>query len=316
VPSVAAELRRLTLEPILAPFRAAIEPGFVRSVVEASRGPGSGASVGRDALDQVETRVAEIASAARRLLGADASTSDVAREAREEVAAALWRDGVRLGGQPSARVREAAGYWRILPDNVSTRGLLVVIVCARAVGRAVGEAPGVEDVWLDEWALREVIVGSLQGLGLDRGAAERAAVLVGALARQAPVDPRASARQGFGRLADLLESSAGRRLVGANEYDSVVWFNHEALVELRWWVAQEATIAAGMTDTPAVLGRALVAWRAFAECVDLEIARSGYHLDRLVEGLRARAARADREASDASRKLTGERLDERGADLA
>ncbi len=313
VPSVDLELRRLALEPALQPLRELLEPAFLQQLLRACGRPSAvETDFHEPAVAEVERRARKLVLAIADLTGRSADADALAASARAEVEAVLDLPARSPGQSATARARSAARYWGVQPDDAFSLGTLLAIALVRPFALAAGHGAGLS-AWLDEWTLRDVISGSLMGIGLDYGQAQRATSLVGVIADR-PLRS-AGARSGFAILAGLLETDEGQRFVFANWHGGVLWLNREALVELRWWLGEEAVLAASIDGGAADLGRALVSWRAFAEAVDRCAQGSAFHLDLLVEGLRALASprrpRVVGPVSDESGKGAGKRLDER-----
>ena len=243
---------------------------------------------------EVERRVRKLVNAVAGLSGHVVDADALASDACAEVEAALALPTLEPARPATARVRSAAKYWRILPDDVVTMGTLLVVALVRPFAVAAAGSGAGPSGWLDEWTLRDVISGSLMGIGFEYQQAQLATSLVGILASGQLT--KLDARSGFAKLADLLETDEGRRFVYANWHGGVLWYNRESLVELRWWLGEEAILAASLasasTGKASDLGRTLVSWRAFSGIVDRCMGASEFHLDLLLESLRGLATEA------------------------
>ena len=128
----------------------------------------------------------------------------------------------------------------------------------------------------------------MRGLGLDGPAVERAvdAILVLTAHQRWFAAPAPRSRSAREVLRSLLSDEQARRFLKVNLYQDVLWFNKEAFEELLWWMLAVAAVDASWDPyRPAGEVPRLVAARyEVIETLQLAEQRSGYQVEKLLEG--------------------------------
>lgn len=246
VPSLTRELQRLRVAPILAAYRAVLEPEWLREAIGAPTD-----AERRALLEVLEPRLEALLRAIKAHIGSQSNERRVVR---------------RILGDVRALLETLADEeWRArLPTDEAARALLMTWALTRSLGVLVSFAAGEAQsrAWLRNWLLDEVVREALSALGIAQDESERAAAGLGLIMAHravmgAPVDDEPLPLREA--LARLFADPEARALLGVNEYQGVEYFNKEAF---EWLLARlrDATVAEALMDL--TLGVAVLQSRA------------------------------------------------------
>jgi glycosidase len=293
VPSIEQARQELMLEPVRAPYRELVNAELFRRLAAARitspRGvPDAGL------LEDIERRAHHLLGAAKDFSSGDADVQALASEVRRELEVTLYLPVLetRLPRRGADEALEAAEYlWAGLGDDPAAWGTLFGWVFTRSLGRVAGERNAVERTrsWIDEWRLGDLLAGTLQGLGLDEGAAWHRVDLVKALLGCRAWLEERKAAPADGQVRRVLETWLAnghvRRFLQVNRYEGVDWFNHESFHQLLWWVLAVAAIETCATADarPATLARRLAGRYALVRALRHAEAESRYQVERLLK---------------------------------
>ncbi len=295
VPSVEGALRELELQPVLQPFRAALDPQILYRLIELRDTPA--AQIAPALLDDIAAHIAarvqaayvaafafaqQTSAAVPPALDAPAIAAEIHRKLQTLLQIAT-RDDVDnhdalRAGLPSDVASWMAGLIWLL---VSRIGVILSTTDESQAGRAL----------LDEWRLGALIADTARQIGLDDGATAYALALVRTLmVRQRWFDlpaPDTAARAQSLAQALFFDADA-RQYLGVNRYNGTLWFNKESFDRLMGWLMVLAWLDQADPDTPQA--RAQIA-QASAVIQALQRAgqASGYQVERLLNMLNAPA---------------------------
>ncbi len=303
VPSIDEALREVFLQPVHSPFRAVVNAGIWRRLIEASAaGPDADATRELDRrnalLHEVEKSTADVLDGIGRLRDRPGGTSETsvreetAREVREELEAILQlRAPARCSGLwQSPELAQVLAYLHAdTQDNHATWGTLLGWLCVHNLGKVAGEAEFAQmsRSWIDEWMLGRIIAGALQDLGLDQGAAAYGVLRIKVLTSHqdwyrigALEEPGA-----YRTLESLLVDTDVQQLLQVNRYRGILWFNRESLEELLWWMMLTASvvISAGSDYGETLAAQQIT--KAYQTVTNLQqaIEESGFQVELLLE---------------------------------
>ena len=240
VASIDEALQELALRQVLVPFKALVNPDMLRRLMAASHEEPDPAL-----LDEVEQATSRLLAAAAQEAEGKAAPAKLARDLRRELAALL-----KLGQADASPAPELS---KLLDDDVAAWGAALGWYAVHALGRVVDDKRAAElsRDWIDDWRLGRVLGRTLQEMGVDSGAADRAVALVKLLTANQQwfvfKTPPAAGRAAFTALNALLRDSDVQQFIGVNRYDRVLWFNQQGYEQLCAWLALPAAVA----DAPA-----------------------------------------------------------------
>jgi glycosidase len=305
VPSVAAALRELTLEPVRAPFRELVQADLFRRLMAARVATPDG-HLDPVLLDEIEGKMRTLLRAAKDMAGGQGDEAAVARQVRRELAAVLALPAL-AERVPSPGRAAAAAVRAQLGDDPAVWGTLFAWVFTHALGQVVDEQGAAERAraWLEEWLLERIVAGALRDLGLDAGAAWHWSQWLKALiGHQDWFAGRGTAGRGASPMPDrVLEAwfadGEVRRFLQVKRHDGVLWFNHEAFEQCLWWMLTVAAVqvSAAADQAPEQLAMALAARARVLAALRQAEAASAYQVDALLraaQGIAPATARAPR----------------------
>ncbi len=252
VSSIEEALKEVVFRRVREPFADLAGAEMLGRLVDARRQLCKSASLQVDDLvGEVEQKmvrllreVARITHHESRITNHESRIAAVAREVRRRLEAILRLPALGLPSR-SRKYKAAVEYLRAgLSDDPALWGGLFGWLFVHALGRVSDAAdPAAQSrVWVDEWRLDKTLVGALQGLGLDEGAAWRTVAAIKVLTTcewsgTAGWTPR--------RLVESwLQDPDARMALQINEYEGVEWFNREAFERLLWWTLAVAAVDA------------------------------------------------------------------------
>lgn len=258
VADIDAALIELDLEDVLAPFERLLEADRLTKLARV-------AAVSADGVEAA-LRQAPIGADRGALVAAVARRTGLALAVPDTAPQAAVDDAV----QPSLTTADDADAGAAAaPDRtaVVTATWLLLRWSAAALAAA-DETPaaGRERLlqWLDEWRLGSRLAAALGRIAATAPDPERAAdtvrlllILEDAVTVTAAATPAAAAAR---VVAAVLGDQAGRRFLGVNRYDDVLWFRDEAFDELvEWLQVAVATVTRTVPELPAGAVTALLA---------------------------------------------------------
>jgi len=292
VPSIEEAMRALFLEPLHRSFRPLVGAEGLRRLL-AARVSQPDQSPDERLLDEMEAGAADLFGQVQRLTSSDGDIVPLARQARQEVAAALALPVLesRLAPSRSRKLRQAARLIRAHLDDPETWPVLLGWLFTHDLGRVVdaGDPAALSRAWLDEWRLGQSLAEGLIELGWDEGAAwQGLATLRLLVSHQESLTHPVP----LNRLASLVESwlqdEEVRRFLGVNRYRGVLWFNKEAFERLGGWLLLlTAVTATADPDRPAAeVEKEILAGYDLLRALLRAGEASGYQVERLLEALR------------------------------
>jgi glycosidase len=309
VPSIDEALREVFLQPIHYPFRELVNADTFRRLMDARvTESGDGRDAERDALlDTVEQKTSHlfreiknaVAGQAPHIVqetgAGDQGEIANARDIRRKLDVVLHLPVLesRLSHPGSLESQDVAAYVEAgLRDDPAAWGTLLGWIFTHALGTVVDQ-DDFEEIsrsWCDEWLLGKIIAGTLQGLGIDEGAAWWAVTTIKVLIshqRWLELTTRFSNKENPSH--QLLESWLGdvkvQQLLQVNRYQGNLWFNKEVFEQLLWWMIVVATItlSADPDRSAAEASEEIVAAYDVVKKLQRAAEKSGYQVEALLE---------------------------------
>ena len=316
VPSVAAAMREMQLQPLHDAIRGLTDGGAFRRLAEIGAARAAAACPDAEAVDlglhgpgaaatPAPTAGADTASPPPRARAEAApdSAAELTRlldEARDRVARALRAlvdvtgaagdvdvaaERFRTGLQAALRL-PGLGHTTLcagLKDEWTWIALMGRLVSAAVT--SVAGAGGPTAVSMDELQLGAVLASVFRNLGLDDGAAWRLVALIRMLAQLPPassVAPLPAAERAPALVRGLIADESVRPYIRVNVWEGVSWFNRESFVQVLWWMlAIEALDAVASAETAARISQRLRAADRLTTTLANAAAACGYQLDKL-----------------------------------
>ncbi|MCS6774210.1 MAG: alpha-amylase family glycosyl hydrolase, partial [Thermoflexales bacterium] len=218
VPSVARELARLHLEPILVAFRALVSPERLRLWSS------NKVELRLQAIAGLETDALALLEAIKAYVNSQSNARRTARAIVADVRALANADEDTLGG---------------LSADALTRAMVLAWASCRRLGDLVSFAEGEAQsrVWLRDLLLEEALRDAFDEFGVDADTANRAALGVGLMITHSRVVLTDASEA---HLRALLEDPDARALLNVHTYRGVEYFNKEAFE----WLIQTLGAAA------------------------------------------------------------------------
>lgn len=261
VDSVDLALAELELEDVLTPFAELVNGDRLRRLAAGDDPAGTVAELQEAFLEVVD------AIAAR--LGIEPDRDTLALRQRCDLERAI-----RLSPPAGEDDQES-------PDRIDRRVELVwSAIRGLSAVASIDIAGDAASSWLDRWLFARVLAKAPAETPLAADEADRFVDRVRLLdlidGWWRGADPAAAVSSLLGR---LLDEEPGRRLLGVNSWDGVLWYRGEAFDDLAWWLARVAELADDYDpEDEAAIGDALAA-------VADAHRSSGFRVDRLREGL-------------------------------
>jgi glycosidase len=308
VPSIDEALREIFLQPIHYPFRELVNADMFRRLMDARvTEAGDGRDAERDALlDKVEQKTSHLfreiknaaAGQAPRIVeevgvgdqGEIASARDVRRKL--DVVLHLPVLESRLSQPGSQRCQEVAAYVEAgLRGDPAVWGTLLGWIFTHTLGTVVDQDDfeEISHSWCDEWLLGKIVAGTLQGLGIDEGAAWWAVTIIKVLISHQRWLKLTTLSEKENLPHQLLESWLGdvkvQQLLQVNRYQGNLWFNKEVFEQLLWWMVVVATItvSADPDRSAAEVSEEIVAAYDLVKKLQRAAEESGYQIEALLE---------------------------------
>ena len=213
------------------------------------------------ALAAGEERLRRFLDQAQRLCAGTAEIERLAAQWRREIAAAggLLAEpaapATEAGATPAGARKRAAdtrtalrgAATEALAADPSARPTLAAWLAVHAVGEldADGDAAARARSRLDEWLLGKVAADAVRGHGLDDAAADRAVLLLRLLVTHRDWLDRSDP---YRLCTDLLRDEDGRRWLGVNRWQGVLYLRQEAWTELLGWLAVVALVRSAAVE--------------------------------------------------------------------
>ncbi len=142
---------------------------------------------------------------------------------------------------------------------------------------------GIVREWIDEWLLGRLIMRRAMERDIDEDAARRGAAILRALTvfQMMRADQGSFTRVSQAVRALIATDSEFRWLIGANEFDQVVWFRKESWEELLAWMSLERMSRMPSRCRGMKSGRAIIRYWAVLGRLEAMARRSGYRLESL-----------------------------------
>ena len=308
VPSIQEALRELFLQAVQRPFRELVNIGFIQWLkAESTKAIGlEGEPDFQSDLDDFEERSRQLLQGAQTIAGGDGRIEAIASEMRGDLKAllALPRLRRRWSSQAAPELHDALdyllagprGHSPFAPDDLLTWSGLYTWIACRRIGAVANPAQTkeVSRSWLDEWQLTKIITEVFQGLGMERGTAERGTSLVrlltsygaGMPAQSQPETEPGGDQSPAQLLHTWLSDAELQHLLGFNRYQSILWFNEESFEEWIWWAFASAVIdlasqSAGAMDKEGI--KLLSQWYHLVQRLRQAAGASEYQVEKLLE---------------------------------
>ncbi len=172
----------------------------------------------------------------------------------------------------------------ILSDTFRLRWMLMGAVLG-GLGKLAPRTDRVEIVreWVDEWLLGRLIMRRAMERDIDEDTARRGAAILRALLVFQSIRTDRGSCTGIARTLRTLiaKDSEFRWLIGANEFDQVVWFRKESWEELLAWMSLERMSRMPSRCRGMKTGRAIIRYWAVLRRLEAMARRSGYRLESL-----------------------------------
>ena len=291
VVSVDAALREMLFRPILDPYRALVNAELFQRLLDA-RVSDPDDQLDAELLGEVEKRIDTLLQAIVEQETNAADTALAAATIGRTVAIILQLPLLesQLAKDDPSRYREAIEYvLELLDDHDAVWGTLLGWAFTHALGQAI-DATGYEERsrgWIDECLFGKVLAETLEQLGLDVPAAQRAVAAIKcmtSLRQWANTHGTAHARA-YQALTSWLQNRDTQQFIGVNRFDDVLWFNKESFDELLEYMLLVAVIdilANPKRPAPDVLVKRIYACYDIVQRLQSAADASGYRVAELL----------------------------------
>ncbi len=288
VPNIDEALRELLLQPVQAPFRQIINPGYFQHLLD-QRLDGEKSALAVGLLDETRTKMSHLLDGVTYMSGPAAGREQLpeltARELEKILALPLLEKRYPL---PGSRLYPRAAKYLVDGLQINdTRWLALFAYCfTHRLDVLSGGAESADQTLslFDEWQLGRMLAETVQQMGHSEEEAGRVIRQVKLLISQ---------HCWFEQLGELplekilqgwLAKEEVRGFLGINRYKNVLWFNHEAFDDFVWWMLLVAVLEA-MNDprlsASAVIERLVGMHDVIVKLQTAEEA-SGYQVEKLL----------------------------------
>jgi hypothetical protein len=258
VPSIEEALREVFLQPVHYPFRELVNAGMFRWLMD-NRVRDPDGQIALDVADQVKQKALHLLREMGRFIGSEGDEANenevadaaaaIAQEIRDKLEASLQLP-ILASRFPLPRSRKYKAAVEMvnshLDDDLAVWGGLLAWVFTHALGKIVNDVEPQQQIrsWMDEWLFGKLVVGALQDLGLDEGEAWWAVGTVKILiSHQGWCELEAPDKQrAYQTLVSWLRDGEVQQFLQVNRYRGVLWFKHEAFVQLLRWMLTIAAV--------------------------------------------------------------------------
>jgi len=295
VPDLHETLREILLQPLHQAFRELVQGERLRRLMGA-RIKKFGEFLEEGLLAEIEEKMVHVLKEVRQFDQGKGDESLLIRQVRKELEAILYLPVIasRVSILQPKKVKEVAQFLnQRLTDSPFLWGPLFLWVFVHLLGSRIRpeevdqQSPGI----IDRLKLGPIFRETLVDLGIHEEIASRRVTLVKLLTRY----QRWFEEEMDSLLEALLRDPEAREFLGVNLYADRWWFHKESFEELLWWFMLIAAIEIGFDPLRPVNEMKKELERSWSMIETLQRAeeRSGYEVEKLVEGIKTRPINKD-----------------------
>lgn len=248
VPNIDEALHELLLAPIMRPFNEIVNPGYFNFLLDNRLTP-KHQTISVSLLDEAAKKMAALVDGVHEKTGARENLNQVIQGLRRqmELLLAIPAPGKLLPIPSRGAYKEALKF---IQDGLIDRKDRWILLFAGLFIHDLGKLTGAHDYenqsvsWLEEWQLSRHLVKIAHDMGVPAAEAWKMPVVLRLLIGNQRWYYKTGAlptQQIFNR---WLSDPEIHRFLGINRFQDTLWFNHEAFVEMVWWMVTVSVLQA------------------------------------------------------------------------